>query len=140
VTGGARPVAGPELAQLARRMGHGGGRPRDHDVHHPDLPARRRVPVRPADLLPDDGEMAGLLALMLLIEARRTAESGWGSSHGVPVVDENSRPVENASLKVLQGLLCLGHRVLMGGGPDVVPDGEREELPAVGPGVGGNAA
>jgi len=31
-------------------MGHGGGRQRDHDVHQRDLPARRRVPVRPADL------------------------------------------------------------------------------------------
>src|SRR6059058_1370241 len=31
-------------------MGHGGVRQRDHDVHQPDLPARRRVPVRPADL------------------------------------------------------------------------------------------
>ena len=27
-------------------MGHGGVRQRDHDVHQPDLPARRRVPVR----------------------------------------------------------------------------------------------
>src|SRR5712691_8414476 len=31
-------------------MGHGGVRQRDHDVHRPDLPARRRVPARPADL------------------------------------------------------------------------------------------
>src|SRR6266480_4676077 len=31
-------------------MGHGGVRQRDHDVHQPDLPARRRIPVRPADL------------------------------------------------------------------------------------------
>ena len=34
----------------ARRMGHGGGRQRDHGVHQRDLPAGRRVPVRPADL------------------------------------------------------------------------------------------
>jgi len=30
-------------------MGNGGVRRRDHDVHRPDLPARRRVPVRAAD-------------------------------------------------------------------------------------------
>src|SRR5215218_7466315 len=31
-------------------MGPGGGRRRDQGVHHRDLPARRRVPVRPANL------------------------------------------------------------------------------------------
>ena len=34
----------------ARRMGHAALRQRDRDVRKPGLPARRRVPVRSADL------------------------------------------------------------------------------------------
>jgi hypothetical protein len=36
--------------------------------------------------------------------SRRMTEAG--SLRGVPVVDENSRPVEQARLEVLQRLLC----------------------------------
>jgi hypothetical protein len=33
-------------------------------------------------------------------------DHGVGSLRGVPVIDENSRPVEKARLEVLQRLLC----------------------------------
>ena len=46
----------------------------------PSRPDRRGDPAHPPDpcLLPDDGEVAGLLALMLLTEARRTARVSAG--------------------------------------------------------------
>src|ERR1700722_12328811 len=59
---------------------------------------------------------------------------------GALVVDENGRPVEGAGLEVLQRLRRLRHRVNVRGGPDVVAVCELQELPAVGPGVGRDAA
>jgi hypothetical protein len=61
-------------------------------------------------------------------------DHGW-SWRGVPAVDQNRGPVEQARLEVLQRLLCPRHRVDMGGGPDVVTEGERQELPPVLTGV-----
>jgi len=55
-------------------------------------------------LLPDDGEMAGLLALMLLIEARRTARvSGSGE---LVTLDEQDRGAWDAEL------IAEGHRLV----------------------------
>ena len=45
-----RAGRGPQGRIRARRMGHAGVRRRGHDVSQPGLRARRRVPVRQADL------------------------------------------------------------------------------------------
>ncbi|HEU4642668.1 MAG TPA: DUF6596 domain-containing protein [Gemmatimonadaceae bacterium] len=49
------------------------------DLHRPDLSSEAiRLARMLRALLPDDGEVAGLLALMLLTDARRAARSGAG--------------------------------------------------------------
>src|SRR5690348_986770 len=64
-------------------MGHGGVRQRDHDVHQPDLPARRRVPVRPADL-------RGLRRLLGAIEERRAHPIGVALNQAHKYVASNT--------------------------------------------------
>ena len=50
IDGGCRERRASEERIRARRMGPREGRQGHRDVHQPDLPARRRVPARPADL------------------------------------------------------------------------------------------
>ncbi|MFI6926986.1 RNA polymerase sigma factor [Nonomuraea spiralis] len=59
------------------------------DLQRPELTAEAiRLARLVRRLLPDDGEVAGLLALMLLTEARRAARTGPGGSL-VPLTDQD---------------------------------------------------
>jgi RNA polymerase sigma-70 factor (ECF subfamily) len=77
----------------------------DNDPVRPDLTAEAiRLTRVIRTLLPDDGEVAGLLALMLLIEARRSARVS-ASGELVPL-DEQDRAAWDAAL------IAEGHRLV----------------------------
>jgi RNA polymerase sigma factor (sigma-70 family) len=60
-----------------------------HNLHRPDLSAEAIRLTRAVDrLLPGDGEVAGLLALMLLIDARRPARTGPGGEL-IPIAEQD---------------------------------------------------
>jgi RNA polymerase sigma factor (sigma-70 family) len=67
------------------------------ELHRPDLSSEAiRMARMLHDLLPDDAEVAGLLALMLLTDARRAARTG---AHGELIpLDEQDRARWNPSL------------------------------------------
>jgi RNA polymerase sigma-70 factor (ECF subfamily) len=66
------------------------------------------------DLLPEDGEVAGLLALMLLIEARRTAR--FSASGELVTLDEQDRAAWDAGL-VAEGHGLVRERLATGSAP-----------------------
>ena len=74
------------------------------------------------ELLPDDGEVAGLLALMLLIEARRPARVTDGEL--VPLAEQD-RGAWNAAL------IEEGHRLVRGASPSGVAPGRYQLLAAI---------
>ena len=77
----------------------------DTDPVRPDLTAEAiRLTRLIRDLLPDDGEVAGLLALMLLTEARRTARVS--PSGELVTLDEQDRGAWDAAL------IAEGHRLV----------------------------
>jgi RNA polymerase sigma-70 factor, ECF subfamily len=65
-------------------------------------------------LLPDDGEVAGLLALMLLIEARRTARVS--ASGELVTLDEQDRGTWNGAM-IAEGHLLVRERLAAGMAP-----------------------
>jgi RNA polymerase sigma-70 factor, ECF subfamily len=77
----------------------------DHDPIRPDLTAEAiRLTRLIRSLMPEDGEVAGLLALMLLTEARRTARVS-ASGELVPLAEQD-RGAWNAAL------LAEGHQLV----------------------------
>jgi RNA polymerase sigma-70 factor, ECF subfamily len=74
-------------------------------------------------LLPDDGEVAGLLALMLLIEARRTARISAGGE--LVALDEQDRGAWDAAL------IAEGHRLVRERLAAGVPPGRYQILAAI---------
>jgi predicted RNA polymerase sigma factor len=83
------------------------------DEHHrPDLSNEAIRLARAAhDLLPDDGEVSGLLALMLLTDARRAARSG---RHGEIIrLDEQDRSLWN-EVAISEGVRLVTHAMTRG--------------------------
>ncbi len=77
----------------------------DTDPLRPDLTAEAiRLTRLIRALMPGDGEVAGLLALMLLTEARRTARVSAGGEL-VPLTEQNRRAWDT-------GLIAEGHRLV----------------------------
>ncbi|MER7365799.1 RNA polymerase sigma factor [Nonomuraea wenchangensis] len=77
----------------------------DTDPLRPDLTAEAiRLTRLIRALMPGDGEVAGLLALMLLTEARRTARVS-ASGELVPLTEQNRRAWDT-------GLIAEGHRLV----------------------------
>ena len=76
------------------------------------------------DLLPEDGEVAGLLALMLLTDARRTARVSPGGEL-VPL-DEQDRSVWDRAL-VAEGHRLVRERLDCGGGSGSLPGHGRHQ-------------
>ena len=70
-------------------------------------------------LLPDDGEVAGLLALMLLTEARRTARVS--ASGELVTLDEQDRGAWDAAL-IAEGHRLVRERLASRGGSGPLPD------------------
>ncbi|WP_422934671.1 RNA polymerase sigma factor [Sinomonas sp. P47F7] len=87
----------------------------DTDPVRPDLTAEAiRLTRLIRTLLPDDGEVAGLLALMLLIEARSTARF---SADGEPVpLDRQDRAAWDAAL-IAEGHRLVRERLATGDAP-----------------------
>ena len=87
----------------------------DTDPVRQDLTAEAiRLTRTVRDLVPDDGEVAGLLALMLLVEARRTARVSAGGEL-VPL-DEQDRTAWDAAL-VAEGHRLVRERLASGVAP-----------------------
>ena len=75
-------------------------------------------------LLPDDGEVAGLLALMLLTEARRTARVS--PSGELVTLDEQDRGAWDAAL-VAEGHRLVRERLAVRGGTGSLPGPRRDQ-------------
>ena len=71
------------------------------------------------ELLPEDGEVAGLLALMLLTEARRTARVS--ASGELVALDEQDRGAWDAAL-IAEGHRLVRERLAVRGGSGSLPD------------------
>ena len=76
------------------------------------------------DLLPEDGEVAGLLALMLLTEARRTARVS--ASGELVTLDEQDRGAWDAAL-IAEGHRLVRERLAAGRGSGSLPDPRRDQ-------------
>jgi RNA polymerase sigma-70 factor (ECF subfamily) len=87
----------------------------DTDPVRPDLTAEAIHLARLLhELMPEDGEVAGLLALMLLIEARRVARVS--ASGELVTLDEQDREAWDAAL-VAEGHRLVRERLATGQGP-----------------------
>ena len=78
-------------------------------------------------LLPDDGEAAGLLALMLLTEARRTARVSVGGE--LVTLGEQDRGTWDAEL-IAEGHRLVRERLATGVAPGSLPDPRRDQCRA----------
>ncbi len=98
----ARVGAARALSDVQRRLCVASGA----TLHRTDLSNEAiRLARLLRDLLPDDGEVAGLLALMLLTDARRAARTG---PHGEIIpLDEQDRSLWNRA-QIAEGLASLG--------------------------------
>jgi predicted RNA polymerase sigma factor len=82
------------------------------DLHRPDLSNEAiRLTRTLHDLLPNDGEVAGLLALMLLTDARRPARTG-PSGELIPL-DEQDRTLWNGEL-IREGIALVSDALAKG--------------------------
>ena len=75
-------------------------------------------------LMPEDGEVAGLLALMLLTEARRTARVSAGGE--LVTLGEQDRGAWDAAL-IAEGHRLVRERLAAAGGPGSLPDPRRDQ-------------